>query len=329
MSTLLAGDATAAQMGAFLLLLRAKGETAAEVAVLVDTMLDAAVPMPLISRPDVLVDTCGTGGDRSGTVNISTMSAIVVAATGEVVAKHGNRAQSSSTGSADVLAELGISMDLTPAQVAHCIEEAGIGFCFAQTFHPAMRHVGPVRRELGVPTIFNVLGPLANPAGVQAQVVGVAHAPLAWVVAQALALRGTSALVVRGEDGLDEVSTCAPTEVWEVYGGEVVAEHRITPEQLGVECVAVAALAGGDAARNARVIKDLVVGARGPITEAVVVNAAAALVAAESARGETAGPLVERWKAAMVRARAALSAGAADATLEGWIAAAAPSSAPR
>jgi anthranilate phosphoribosyltransferase len=328
MGSLLSGEATPAQTAGFLLALRAKGETAAEVAVLVDTMMDNAVPLPLVSRPAVLVDTCGTGGDRSGTVNISTMSALVVAATGEVVAKHGNRAQSSSTGSADVLAELGIPFDLTPEQVATCIEEAGIGFCFAPTFHPAMRHVGPTRRELGVPTIFNVLGPLANPAGVQAQLVGVAHAPLAWVVAEALALRGTSALVVRGEDGLDEVSTCAPTEVWEVYAGEVVAEHRLTPEDLGVACVDVATLAGGDAARNARVVRDLVVGAQGPITDAVVVNAAAALVAADSARGDTDGPLVDRWRAAIERARTALSSGAAAATLEGWIAAAAPSSAP-
>jgi anthranilate phosphoribosyltransferase len=318
MEEALTGRATPAQLAAWLIALRAKQTSAAELAVLVDVMIANAVPLPLRVRPAVLVDTCGTGGDGRGTVNISTMAAIVVAACGEVVVKHGNRAASSQTGSADVLEALGIRPDLNPEQVATCVQEAGIGFCFAQAFHPAMRHVMPTRREIGVPTIFNLLGPLANPAGVQAQVVGVANPRLAPVAAGALARRGTSALVVRGEDGLDEVSTCASTRVWEVRGGEVVAEHIVTPEDLQVPRVHLDLLAGGDAATNAGVVREMLAGAPGPVTDAVVVNAAAALVAANAARGVV-GPLLPRWLEACGRARLAIEDGAAQATLLRWI----------
>jgi len=316
MAEILAGDATPAQVAGFAVALRAKGETAGEIAGLVTAMLDVCAPLPL--PPGVrAVDTCGTGGDRAQTVNISTMAALVVAGCGETVVKHGNRAASSASGSADVLEALGVAVALPPAGVAACVAAAGIGFCFAPVFHPAMRHAAVPRRELGVPTFFNVLGPLANPARPPVQAVGVADARLAPVVAQVLAGRGTSALVVRGDDGLDEITLATTTRVWSVRDGQV-REAVVAPEDVGLQRAPVRALLGGDAAHNAEVVRRLVAGEeRGPVRDAVLLNAAAALVAAASAEGS--GSLPERLRAGIERGVAALDSGAAADALSRWV----------
>ena len=233
MGKVMDGEATAVELAGFLVALRAKGETAQEVQGLVTAMLDRAALADLSAVVGPTVDTCGTGGDRANTVNISTMAAVVVAATGAPVVKHGNRAASSAAGSADVLEALGIAVDLPPAAVGECVSEAGIVFCFAPLFHPGMRHAAVARRELGVGTVFNVLGPLANPARPAAQVVGCADQRLAPVMAQALLARGTRALVVRGTDGLDELSTQAPTQVWDATGS-VLVEEIVDAVDLGI-----------------------------------------------------------------------------------------------
>ncbi|MFN2539740.1 MAG: anthranilate phosphoribosyltransferase, partial [Mycobacteriales bacterium] len=212
------GDATPAQTAGFVIALRAKLETPEEVAGFVDTMLGFAAP---VAVPVRVVDTCGTGGDRAHTVNISTMAALVVAGAGAPVAKHGNRAASSQCGSADVLEALGVKVDLRPSAIADCLAGAGIAFCFAPVFHPAMRHTAVPRRDLGVPTVFNLLGPLTNPTRPAAQAVGVSDERLAPVMAGVLATRGTDALVFRGDDGLDELTTTGPSTVWTVTGGSV------------------------------------------------------------------------------------------------------------
>ena len=313
MGEVLAGDATPAQVAGFAVALRAKGETAAEIGGLVDAMLAVCPPLPVPPGARV-VDTCGTGGDRASTVNISTMAALVVAGCGEVVVKHGNRAASSASGSADVLEALGVAVALPPAAVAACVADAGIGFCFAPVFHPAMRHAAVPRRELGVPTFFNVLGPLANPARPPVQAVGVADGRLAPVVAGVLAARGVSALVVRGEDGLDELTLAGPSQVWSVRDG-VVDPLVVTPEAVGLPRAPVAALVGGDAAHNAGVVRELVAGgARGPVRDAVLLNAAAALVAAGPP-----GDLVEGLRAGVARGAEALDSGAASAVLDRWV----------
>ena len=240
------------------------------------------------------VDIVGTGGDRSHSVNISTMAALVVAGTGATVVKHGNRAASSSCGAADVLEELGVDLALAPAQVAEVARTAGITFCFAQVFHPAMRHAAAVRREMGVPTPFNFLGPLTNPAQPTAQAIGCADLRMAPVMAQVFAERGASALVFRGDDGLDELTVSTTSSVWEVRGGQV----RLTtldPRTLGIEPAPLSELRGGDRQQNAAVVRDVMAGReRGPIRDAVTLNAAAALVALERAN-EAAGWLTRRW----------------------------------
>ena len=226
MDQIMSGDASGAQQAGFAVALRAKGETAEEVAGLVGVMVARAAALPL--PPEIAqtsVDTCGTGGDRAHTVNLSTLAALVVAGTGRPVVKHGNRAASSACGSADLLEALGVVVDLRPDDVATCVREAGIGFCFAPVFHPALRHTAAARREIGVPTVFNILGPLTNPAHPPAQAVGVADQRLAPVLADVLARRGTSALVFRGDDGLDELTTTTTSTVWTVLQGEVVAER--------------------------------------------------------------------------------------------------------
>ena len=322
MQQLMSGSATPVQMAGFLVAMRAKGPSGLELAAFVDAMLEFAVPVQLAG---IAVDTCGTGGDHLGTVNISTMAAVATAATGVSVVKHGNRAASSKSGSADVLEELGITIDLQPDQILRCLEAAGIVFCFAPVFHPAMRHAGPVRRELGVPTVFNVLGPLANPVRPAAQVVGVADPVIAPQVAQALNQRGTSALVVRGSDGLDEWSTMADTTVWDCRGATVV-EHHITPEQLGVHRAPTGSLAGGDAVTNAAIARDVLSANPSPevgaIVDAVVVNAAAALVCTDALTGAAVGQerrdLIAEMKPAMVRVREALAAGDGSRVLRAW-----------
>ncbi len=314
MEQVMSGDATPGQIGAFLTALRAKGVTAAEIATFVDTMLRHARPL---AGGSTAVDTCGTGGDASGTVNLSSMAAVVAAATGQRVVKHGNRAASSKSGSADVLEALGISLTLPPDAVEDCLGRVGITFCFAPVFHPAMKYAGPVRRDLGIPTVFNILGPLANPARPRAQLVGVADRAMAPIVAEALALRGTSALVVRGEDGLDEITTTAPTTVWDATGDAVV-ESRVDTADFGVPRPAPGALQGGDAAFNAAVARAVFAddSAVGAVIDAVCVNAGAALVAAGEMDGES---LTARLAAGYARARSAVADGSAAETLRRWV----------
>ncbi|MCU1603318.1 MAG: Anthranilate phosphoribosyltransferase [Frankiales bacterium] len=305
------GDATPAQTAGFVIALRAKGETAEEVDGFVETMLSFSAPLAVASR---VVDTCGTGGDRAHTVNISTMAALVVAGTGAPVAKHGNRAASSACGSADVLEELGVRVDLPPPAVGECLAEAGIAFCFAPVFHPAMRHTAVPRRDLGVPTVFNILGPLTNPARAQSQAVGVSDARLAPVMAGVLAARGADALVFRGDDGLDELTTTGPSTVWTVSGGSVTSTS-FDPAVLGVPRASLEDLRGGDAALNAAVVRALLEGKPGPVRDAVLLNAAAA-VAAYRARSAT---LEERLADGLAAATSALDSGAASDVLDRWV----------
>ncbi|MGB8649755.1 MAG: anthranilate phosphoribosyltransferase, partial [Mycobacteriales bacterium] len=259
MREIMAGDATPAQTAGFVVALRAKGETPEEVAGFVEVMLGFAPRVAVAGR---VVDTCGTGGDRSNTVNISTMAALVVAGAGIPVAKHGNRAASSACGSADLLEELGVVVDLPPDRVGQCIAEAGIGFCFAPVFHPGMRHTAVARRELAVPTVFNVLGPLTNPTRPAAQAVGVSDARLAPVMAGVLAARGVDALVFRGDDGLDELTTTGPSTVWVVAQG-AVARTVFDPASLAIARASLDDLRGGDAPANAAAARELLAGKPG------------------------------------------------------------------
>jgi anthranilate phosphoribosyltransferase len=313
MTEIMSGSATAAQIAGFAIALRSKGETTDEVIGLVRAMLAHAAPLALEGP---MVDTCGTGGDRAATVNISTMAALVVRGAGARVVKHGNRAASSACGSADLLEELGVIVDLAPAGVRRCVEETGIGFCFAPVFHPAFRHTGPPRRELGVATVFNFLGPLTNPAQPPSQAVGVADERMAGVMAGVLAARGTSALVFRGTDGLDELSVAAPSRVWVVAGGEV-REDAVDPGELGIAPAAPDALRGADAAHNAAATRRLLDGEAGAIRDAVLLNAAAALVAID---GPTSAPVADQLAVALPRATESLDSGAAKRALEAWVA---------
>ena len=311
MGEVMAGDATPAQVAGFAVALRAKGETAAEVAGLVEVMLEQAAPVQVTGR---VVDTCGTGGDRANTVNVSTMAALVVAGAGIPVVKHGNRAASSACGSADLLEHLGVAVDLPPAAVGPCLERAGIAFCFAPVFHPGMRHAAVPRRDLGVPTVFNILGPLTNPARPAAQAVGVSDARLAPVMAGVLAARGTDALVFRGDDGLDELTTTGPSTVWVVRDG-TVEQTSFDPVSLGIARASLQDLRGGDVTVNAGAARDLLAGALGPVRDAVLLNAAAALAAHAAGPGD----LTSRLRDGLDRAAAALSDGRAGALLDRWV----------
>jgi anthranilate phosphoribosyltransferase len=286
MSDVLRGDASPAQIAAFAVALRIKGETVEELAGLVSAMLELAERVPL--GPDVvasMIDTCGTGGDRSGTINVSTIAAFVAAGAGATVCKHGGRAASSQAGSADVLEALGVVIDLGPEGVAACIEQSGMGFCFAPRFHPAMRHAVPVRRDLGVPTVFNFLGPMANPARVRRQVMGVSDHTMAEKVLGVLEANGADhALVVFGHDGLDELTTVDSSTVHELCDGEVTS-YVVHPTEFDLAPASRADLAGGDAAANATSARAVLEGVAGPQRDIVVLNAAAALVAAGLATG--------------------------------------------
>jgi anthranilate phosphoribosyltransferase len=311
MAEIMAGDASPAQLAAFAVLLRAKGETVAEHSGLVDAMLATAATVP-VGGP--LLDVVGTGGDRANTVNLSTMAALVAAGAGARVAKHGNRAASSSAGAADVLEALGVAFNLSGPGVARCVDEAGIGFCFAPVFHPGMRHAGVPRREIGVPTVFNFLGPLTNPARPTSLAVGCSDARMAPIMAAVLARRGDTALVFRGDDGLDELTTTTTSQVWVVRGGEVT-EQRLDPTELGVPAVEREALRGGDAAYNAKVVRALLAGERGPVRDAVLLNAGAALAVYDGLGGQ----LLEAVDAGMRRAAAAVDSGAAADVLDRWV----------
>ncbi|EPH45475.1 putative Anthranilate phosphoribosyltransferase [Streptomyces aurantiacus JA 4570] len=313
MDRIMRGEATDAQIAGFAVALRAKGETVEEISGLVRAMYEHA---HTIEVPGPSVDIVGTGGDGAKTVNISTMSAIVVAGTGAKVVKHGNRAASSASGASDVLEKLGVNLELTPQRVRQVAEEAGITFCFAVKFHPALRHVAPARRELGIRTTFNFLGPLTNPAKVRAQATGVADARMAPILAGVLAERGSSALVFRGDDGLDELTTTATSRVWVVRDGGV-REEAFDPRDVGIDLVPVEALRGADASYNAEVARRLLDGETGPVRDAVLLNAAAALVALSPG----AGPLADQIRAGMAKAAEAIDSGAAKSALARWVAA--------
>ncbi|MEX2099798.1 MAG: anthranilate phosphoribosyltransferase [Acidimicrobiia bacterium] len=309
MSVILSGEATDAQIAGFAVSLRAKGETPGELAALVRTMLRFAERVEL-EGDGPLLDTCGTGGDRAGTVNVSTMAALVAAAAGARVAKHGNRAASSQCGSADVLEALGVVIDLGPEGVKRSVREVGMGFCFAQRFHSAMRFAAPVRRELGTPTTFNVLGPLANPAGATRRTIGVADPAMAERVVMTLADLGVErAMVFFGHDGLDELTTTTISTIHELHNGDIRV-YDIDPTDFGIPLAAHGALAGGDAAGNAEAVHKTLAGASGPIRDIVALNAAAALLVAD---------LVPDFGHGVERARALLDDGAAAATLESLV----------
>lgn len=315
MGEILAGEATPAQVAGFAVALRAKGETIEEVTGLVEAMYEHATPLAVPGR---LLDVVGTGGDRSMSVNISTMAAIVAAGAGARVVKHGNRSASSQSGSADVLEALGIRLDLPAEDVARVAREAGITFCFAAAFHPALRHAAVPRRELGIGTTFNLLGPLANPVRPDAQAVGCADPRALEVMAGVFARRGVDAWVFRGDDGLDELTTTTTSTVLVVHGGEVRRE-TLDPRRLDLLPATAETLRGGDTAHNAAVVRRLLDGEPGAVRDAVVLNAGAALAVHEGAAGD----LHERTAAGMARAREALDSGAARGALERWVAASA------
>ena len=277
MEEIMTGQATPAQFGAFVTALRMRGETVDEVAGFAAVMRDKALRVP-VDNP--LVDTCGTGGDNSCTFNISTAAALVAAGAGARVAKHGNRAMTSQCGSADVLEGLGVKIELTPEQVARCIDEVGIGFMYAPAFHPAMKYAGPPRREIGIRTVFNVLGPLTNPARAQHQLIGVGDRSLVPKLAQALQALGTEhVLVVHGLDGIDEISISGPTLVQEFKHGQMTA-YEIRPEDFGFASAPRSAITGGDVTYNVQTVRRLFDGGNGPIRAVVLLNAAAAIMAA-------------------------------------------------
>lgn len=307
MARIMDGEASPAQFGAFVATLRAKGESVDEIVGLVQSMRERAQKIEL---PFEVVDTCGTGGDRAGTLNVSTMGALVAAGAGAKVAKHGNRAASSRCGSADLLEALGVKIDLGPQAVAACIEEAGIGFCFAPIFHPSMRHAAPPRRELGIPTVFNFLGPLTNPAGAKYQALGVSDPDMAPKMVEVLRRLGSvHALVFHGSDGLDEISTVSQTDVWELKNGEV-NQSVLDPLDHGIPRARIDDLRGGDAAHNADATIKLLSGAKGPARDIVLVNASAALVAAD---------MEVDFTAALARCADAIDSGAAQIALDRMI----------
>jgi anthranilate phosphoribosyltransferase len=312
MNEIMEGAASPAQIAGFGIALRMKGETATEVGGLAATMLRHAAPL---SIPGRLTDLVGTGGDRAHTVNISTMGAIVAAAAGARMVKHGNRAASSQCGTADVLEALGVVIDLPPAQTEKLAEETGMVFLFAPLYHPALRHAAVPRRELGVPTVFNFLGPVANPARPQAQAVGVADQRMGPVLAGVLAGRGCSALVFHGDDGLDELTTTGPSTVWLARPGGV-EQVRFDPAEIGIPRCLPEDLRGGDPERNAAVVRSMLAGQPGPVRETVLLNSAAALVA-DSGVPEPAR-LPQALAQACAKAAAAVDSGAAAALLDRW-----------
>ena len=316
MDQVMAGEVSPARLAGFLVALRVKGETVAELTALADTMLAHAVRFEVPGRT---VDLVGTGGDRAHTVNISTMAALVVAGTGTTVVKHGNRAASSSSGSADVLEVLGIRLDQPVERVAQIAREVGMTFCFAQMFHPSMRHSAAARRELGIATAFNFLGPLTNPAQPGATAVGVADARMAPLVAGVFASRGTDALVFRGDDGLDELAPTARSHVWEVRGGVVTSSVLDSVAELGLAPTTVADLRGADAAYNAGIARRVLAGEPGPVRDVVLLNAAAALVADGRLAGTATGSLAERLRAGTAHAASAVDDGAAADVLARWV----------
>ena len=313
MGQVLAGEASPSQIAGFAVALRAKGETVAELSGLIEAMYAAGSTLTVPGR---LLDVVGTGGDRSMSVNISTMAAIVAAGAGATVVKHGNRSASSKSGSADVLEALGVRLDLEPVQVAAVAARAGITFAFAPRFHPALRHAAVPRRELGIGTTFNFLGPLANPARPAAQAIGCADARMAEVLAGVFAARGVDALVFRGDDGLDELTTTTTSTVWSVHDG-AASSSTLDPADLGLAPATAADLRGGDTAHNAGVVRRLLDGETGPVRDAVVLNAGAALAVYDGGVDE----VLPSVAAGIARASEAIDSGRAKDALSRWVAA--------
>ncbi|MFE1645314.1 anthranilate phosphoribosyltransferase [Microbacterium sp. P01] len=317
MRQVMTGSATPSQLAGFLIALRAKGETVDEVVGFRDAILESAVPLPVDAN---VLDIVGTGGDRFGTVNISTMSAVVAAASGIPVAKHGNRAASSASGSSDVLGALGLDLTLDPSAVAETLARTGITFAFASAFHPGFRHAGPTRSELGVPTVFNILGPLCNPARAEANAVGVASLDRVPLITGVFRTRGATALVFRGDDGLDELTTTGHSRLWEISRGDV-HEHDLDPRDLGIPLADIDDLLGGDPAHNAGVVHRVFAGDRGPVRDIVLLNAAAGMVSYRLFRDSTQAqrPILERLAEAQDDAAAAIDSGGAAAKLDEWV----------
>ncbi len=316
MRQVMAGDATPSQLAGFLVALRAKGETVDEIVGFRDAILEAATPLPVGSG---VLDIVGTGGDRFGTVNISSMSAIVAAAAGVPVVKHGNKAASSSSGSSDVLRALGVDLALSPQAVAETLERTGITFAFASAFHPGFRHAGPTRAELGIPTVFNFLGPLCNPARAEANAVGVAQLDRVPLITGVFRTRGATALVFRGDDGLDELTTTGHSRLWEISLGDV-HEHDIDPRELGLLLADIADLIGADPEHNAEVVRRVLDGEGGAVRDIVLLNTAAGIVSFRLFQdpGQVQRPILERLAEAMEEAAAAIDSGAAAAKLALW-----------
>ena len=313
MRQVMEGAATNAQIAVFGMALQMKGVTPVELAALADVMVEFAVPAHSDTK---CVDIVGTGGDRQGTVNISTMSSLVVAGAGVPVAKHGNRAASSKSGGADVLEQLGVAIDLNPSLAGRSLDELGITFCFAPVFHPALRFAGQARREIAVPTVFNVLGPLTNPLRPQRNLIGCAFEELTEKMAEVFRIRGADVLVVRGSDGLDEVTTTGSTSVVRVHGDDV--EHvEIHPRDFGIPVAELDDLRGGDAKVNAEVARELLDGKKGPVRDAVLMNSAAAIVAFDNPALDK--PLVDEMAAALDKAEQSIDSGAAHDLLQRWV----------
>lgn len=317
MAQIMSGEASPAQIAGFLIGLRAKGESVEEMHGLAEQMLAHA---HRIEVPEPSLDIVGTGGDRAHTVNISTMAAMVAAAAGVRLVKHGNRSASSSSGSADVIEALGIDLSLSPERVVEIAQEAGITFCFAQTFHPSFRHTAVPRRELAVGTAFNFLGPLTNPAQPTYAAIGCADERMAPLLAGVFAGRGKDAAVFRGDDGLDEVTVSTTTRVWWVRAGDV-AERTIDPLRLGLELHPVESLRGGDAAHNAGVVRDIFAGAVGPVRDAVLLNAGIAIALTRVDSGSDDAAFEADLRAGMDIAAGVIDSGAASRLIDRWVAA--------
>ncbi|MEV8219231.1 anthranilate phosphoribosyltransferase [Microbacterium sp. NPDC077391] len=317
MRQVMRGRVTDAQLAGFLVALRAKGETIDEIVGFRDAILEAAVPLPVSS--DVL-DIVGTGGDRIGTVNISTTAAVIIGASGIPVVKHGNRAASSSSGSSDVLAALGLDISLDPARVADALERTGITFAWAAAFHPGFKHAGVARSELAVPTVFNMLGPLCNPARAEANAVGVAQLDRVPLITGVFRTRGATALVFRGDDGLDELTTTGHSRIWEVTRGDI-HEHDLDPRDLGIPLAELDDLVGGSPEHNASVLRRTLAGESGAVRDIVLLNAAAGIVAYELSHDSTLTqvPIVERLRDAYTRAAEVIDDGRASAKLDQWV----------
>jgi anthranilate phosphoribosyltransferase len=312
MEQILNGAATPAQLAAFVIALRSKGETVTELSGMADIMIEFATPIEI---PGPAVDVVGSGGDRANTVNISTMAAIVAAGAGARVVKHGNRSASSACGAADVLEALGVVLNLAPENQQRVVDQTGIGFLFAPLYHPALRHAAGARSELGIPTTFNFLGPLANPAQPGAQAVGVADARMAELMAGVFAGRGNHGLVFHGGDGLDELTTTTTSTVW-VFADGRLDVTELDPRELGIARAAADDLVGGDAAINAQVVHDLLAGVAGPIRDIVVLNSAAALTAYDK---PAVARLLDQFRTNLVRADEAIASGAARTKLAEWV----------